>query len=163
MTARENIAIADGGFAGERKLESFIEDTPALQHDQRCGVFLLGVLVGAVGNYQEWHEGRSTTLVDQFPVKSITTNRIKKVAQDAIEKTLTYTRQEKRREGKEYPGTKFDYIVDRLRDRLLRPDPDEWDLDKSDLRFYYALGITYGMNDRSRSETDEESSEKEDI
>ncbi|QLC35055.1 type I-B CRISPR-associated protein Cas8b/Csh1 (plasmid) [Halarchaeum sp. CBA1220] len=155
MTSREELAITDGGFAGDRKLASFIEETPALQHDQRCGVFLLGALVGAVGNYQEWHEDRSTTLVDQFPVKSLTTTRVKKVAQDAIEKTLTYTRQEKKREGRTYPGTKFDYIVERLRERVLRPDPDEWDLEKSDLRFYYALGITYGMNDYSPATDDE--------
>lgn len=141
----------DGGFVGEQKLEAFIEGTPALDNDQRCGVFLLGTLVGAVGNYQEWHEDRSTTLVDQFPVKSITTSRIKKVTQDAIEKTLTYTRQEKTRQGRNYPGTKFDYIVDRLRDRVLNPDPDDWTLEKTDLRFYYALGVTYGMNDYSPS------------
>jgi len=140
----------DGGFVGEQKLEEFIEGTPALDDDQRCGVFLLGALVGAVGNYQEWHEDRSTTLVDQFPVKSITTSRIKKVTQDAIGKTLTYTRQEKK-QGRSYPGTKFDYIVDRLRERVLRLDPDEWTLEKSDLRFYYALGVTYGMNDYSPS------------
>jgi len=121
----------------------------------------LGALVGAVGNYQEWHENRSTTLVDQFPVKSITTNRIKKVAQDAIEKTLTYTREEKKRGGQQYPGTKFDYIVDRLRERILNPDPDEWDLDKNDLRFYYALGVTYGMNDRPLSENDDAAAEVE--
>ncbi|MDL0134576.1 type I-B CRISPR-associated protein Cas8b/Csh1 [Halobacterium salinarum] len=141
----------DGGFVGEQKIEEFIEGTPALDDDQRCGVFLLGALVGAVGNYQEWHENRSTTLVDQFPVKSLTTSRIKKVTQDAIGKTLTYTRQEKKREGRSYPGTKFDYIVDRLRERVLQLDPDEWTLDKSDLRFYYALGVTYGMNDYSPS------------
>lgn len=149
-------AIADGGFEGEQNLESFIENTPALnQNDQRCGIFLLGALVGAVGNYQEWHEELSTTLVDQFPVKSITTNRVKKVTQDAVEKTLTYTRQEKKREGKEYPGTKFDYIVDRLRERVLSTDPDEWNLEKSDLRFYYALGVTYGMNDYTSSSSSE--------
>ena len=95
MTSREELTITDGGFAGEQNLEAFIENTPALEDDQRCGAFLLGALVGAVGNYQEWHEDRSTTLVDQFPVKSVSTNRIKKVAQDAIEKTLTYTREEK--------------------------------------------------------------------
>jgi CRISPR-associated protein Cas8b/Csh1 subtype I-B len=156
MESRENLTITDGGFAGEQNLKEFIEDTPALQHDQRCGVFLLGALVGAVGNYQEWHEDRSTTLVDQFPVKSITTNRIKKVAQDAIDKTLTYTREEKKRGGQQYPGTKFDYIVDRLRETILNPDPDEWDLDKNDLRFYYALGVTYGMNDRPLTENDDD-------
>jgi len=151
-------AITDGGFTGDQDIESFIEDTPALnQHDQRCGIFLLGALVGAVGDYQEWHEDRSTTLVDQFPVKSITTNRVKKVAQDAIQKTLTYTRQEKKREGKDYLGTKFDYIVDRLRKRVLNPDPDEWNLEKSDLRFYYALGVTYGMNEYHGPNNDESS------
>ncbi|WP_049903448.1 type I-B CRISPR-associated protein Cas8b/Csh1 [Halococcus agarilyticus] len=161
MESRENLAITDGGFEGDQNLEEFIENTPALGHDQRCGVFLLGALVGAVGSYQEWPLERSTTLVDQFPVKSITTNRIKKVAQDAIEKTLTYTREEKKREGKQYPGTKFDYIVDRLRKTILNPDPDEWDLDKSDLRFYYALGVTYGMNDRPLSDDDEAAAEIE--
>ncbi|GGL58062.1 type I-B CRISPR-associated protein Cas8b/Csh1 [Halocalculus aciditolerans] len=155
MGSRDEITIPDGGFAGEQKLADFIDDTPALANDQRCGVFLLGALVGAVGNYQEWHEDRSTTLVDQFPVKSITANRVKKVTQDAIEKTLTYTRQEKKRGGQTYPGTKFDHIVDRLRERVINPDPDEWDLEKNDLRFYYALGVTYGMNDRSLYESDD--------
>jgi CRISPR-associated protein Cas8b/Csh1 subtype I-B len=161
MTSREKLTITDGGFAGEQNLKEFIDDTPALEHDQRCGAFLLGALVGAVGNYQEWHEGRSTTLVDQFPVKSISTNRIKKVAQDAIEKTLTYTREEKKRGGQQYPGTKFDYIVDRLRETILNPDPDSWDLDKNDLRFYYALGVTYGMNDRPLTDTNDDAAEPE--
>jgi CRISPR-associated protein Cas8b/Csh1 subtype I-B len=148
MQSTQKIAVPDGGFAGAEKLESFIEDTPALAgNDQRCASFLLGALVGAVGNYQEYEHNRSTTLVDQFPVKAVTRNRVKKVAEDAIEKAVTYTRQEKK-SGKSYPGTKFDYIVDRLRESIIRPDPDEWTIDTDDLRFYYALGITYGMNDR---------------
>jgi CRISPR-associated protein Cas8b/Csh1 subtype I-B len=96
-------------------------------------------------------------------VKSISTNRIKKVAQDAIEKTLTYTREEKKRGGHQYPGTKFDYIVDRLRETILNPDPDEWDLDTNDLRFYYALGVTYGMNDRPLTDNDDEAAEPEEV
>ncbi|ELZ93658.1 CRISPR-associated Csh1 family protein [Haloferax mucosum ATCC BAA-1512] len=150
--------ITDGGFAGTEKLESFIEDTPALAtNDERCASFLLGALVGAVGGYQEYEHDRSTTLVDQFPVQAVTRNRIKKVTESAIEKTITYTRQEKKG-GREYPGTKFDYIVDRLRETVINPDPDDWDIDTADLRFYYALGLTYGMNDRpltSNSEPDQ--------
>lgn len=140
--------IADGGFAGAEKLESFIEDTPALAtNDERCASFLLGALVGAVGSYQEYKHDRSTTLVDQFPVQAVTRNRIKKVTESAIEKTITYTRQEKKGNAS-YPGTKFDYIVDRLREAVIQPDPDDWEIDTADLRFYYALGLTYGMNDR---------------
>lgn len=148
-------AVADGGQAGHartRKLEQFIEDTPALREDaERRGAFLLGALVGAVGSYQEWHEDRSTTLVDQYPVKSITATRIKKITQETVGKTLTYTRQEGR------SSTKFEWIVDNLRETILEPDPDDWTLDTDDLRFYYALGVTYGMNDRPESTDDQPS------
>ncbi|MBX0296792.1 type I-B CRISPR-associated protein Cas8b/Csh1 [Haloarcula nitratireducens] len=164
MQSAEDIqVIADGGNAAAVKLESFIEDTPALarngtedaattRNDERRGAFLLGALVGAVGNYQEYYEDRSTTLVDQFPVKSITTTRIKKVTQEAVGKTLTYTRQDKK-QGASFPGTKFAHIVDQLRESILERDPDEWEIETDDLRFYYALGVTYGMNDRPTADT----------
>jgi len=113
-----------------------------------------------VGNYQEYHEDRSTTLVDQYPVKSISRNRIKKVTQETVAKTLTYTRQEKK-QGPSYPGTKFEHIVDRLRETVLRPDPDEWEIETDDLRFYYALGVTYGMNDRPTKNDDADTTEEE--
>ncbi|NHN63797.1 type I-B CRISPR-associated protein Cas8b/Csh1 [Haloarcula sp. JP-Z28] len=153
MEPPTDILAADGGHPAAAKLESFIEDTPALapdedapHNDQRRGAFLLGALVGEIGSYQEYDQDRSTTLVDQFPVKSITKSRIKKVTQETIGKTLTYTRQEKKA-GQSYPGTKAEHVVERLRETILKPDPDEWDLDTDDLRFYYALGVTYGMND----------------
>lgn len=164
MEAPTAILKTDGGNPAAEKLESFIEDTPALArdgdaplNDQRRGAFLLGALVGEIGSYQEYDQDRSTTLVDQFPVKSITSSRIKKVTQETIGKTLTYTRQEKK-QGPSYPGTKADHIVERLRETILRPDPDDWELDTDDLRFYYALGVTYGMNDHPNwdsTETDD--------
>ncbi|EMA25147.1 type I-B CRISPR-associated protein Cas8b/Csh1 [Haloarcula argentinensis] len=165
MPSLDEITIADGGHPAAPKLESFINETPALSpsHDddpdsvtsQRRGAFLLGALVGDIGSYQEYSEDRSTTLVDQYPVKSITRSRIKKVTQETVAKTLTYTRQEKKQQGN-YPGTKADHIVDRLRDTILNPDPEEWEIETDDLRFYYALGVTYGMNDHpwNRDETD---------
>ena len=154
--------LPDGGHPAEAKLESFIEDTPALSPDtgeesinsERRGAFLLGALVGDIGSYQEYSEDRSTTLVDQYPVKSITRSRIKKVTQETIAKTLTYTRQEKKA-GRSYPGTKAEHIVDRLRETILDPDPDEWQIETDDLRFYYALGITYGMNDHPNWDQEE--------
>lgn len=164
MESNTRILAPDGGNPAATKLESFIEETPALKpmdgkpvNDQRRGAFLLGALVGEIGSYQEYDQDRSTTLVDQFPVKSITASRIKKVTQETIAKTLTYTRQEKK-SGKSYPGTKAQHVIERLRETILRPDPDEWDLKTDDLRFYYALGITYGMNDYKKTDdtTDKE-------
>ncbi|MBX0305714.1 type I-B CRISPR-associated protein Cas8b/Csh1 [Haloarcula salinisoli] len=165
MPSLDEITIADGGHPAAPKLESFISETPALSPandddpdsvtSQRRGAFLLGALVGDIGSYQEYSEDRSTTLVDQYPVKSITRSRIKKVTQETVAKTLTYTRQEKKQQGN-YPGTKADHIVDRLRDTILNPEPEEWEIETDDLRFYYALGVTYGMNDHpwNRDETD---------
>lgn len=149
----ETTAVPDGGaFVQNRhnKIEQFIEETPALRdHSQRRGAFLLGALVGAVGSYQQYRQGRSTTLIDQYPVGSVTEKRVKKITQEAIAKTLTYTREENR------SSTLFEWFVDRLRDTILQPDPDEWSLQTDDLRFYYALGVTYGMNDHGTSEETE--------
>ncbi|ELY41482.1 type I-B CRISPR-associated protein Cas8b/Csh1 [Natronorubrum sulfidifaciens] len=166
-----DILATDGGHPAEAKLESFIQETPALAPDsgedsvtnERRGAFLLGALVGDIGSYQEYSEDRSTTLVDQYPVKSITRSRVKKVTQETIAKTLTYTRQEKK-EGKSYPGTKAEHIVDRLRETILDPDPDKWEIGTDDLRFYYALGVTYGMNDHpdwNQTQSDEATNTEE--
>ena len=168
--------IPDGGHPATVKLESFIEETPAIAwesesdeqldgeeaerrqsvRNQRRGAFMLGALVGEVGSYQEYSEDRSTTLVDQFPVKSITQSRVKKVTREAIGKTLTYTRQEKK-SGGSFPGTKFEHVVEELRETIVKPDPDDWEIDTEDLRFYYALGVTYGLNDHPEwdSQTDD--------
>lgn len=169
MEAPTEILTPDGGNPAAEKLESFIEATPALArnddtplNDQRRGAFLLGALVGEIGSYQEYDQDRSTTLVDQFPVKSITSSRIKKVTQETIGKTLTYTRQEKK-QGQTYPGTKAEHIVERLRKTILCPDPDDWKLDTDDLRFYYALGVTYGMNDHPDWNSVETDDTEEDI
>jgi len=152
--------LADGGDTTAEKLDTFVEDTPALVHDpdapindQRRAAFLLGVLIGEVGAYQNYSEDRSTTLIDQYPVKSITGTRIKKITQEAIGTTITYTRNVNR------TITLFEHVVDRLRETVLRPDPDDWEIETDDLRFYYALGVTYGMNDHpdwDQLETDTE-------
>ena len=172
MPTMEEIPITDGGHPGAPKLESFIEQTPALSRDgdgessvnsERRGAFLLGALVGDIGSYQDYHEDRSTTLVDQFPVKSITRTRIKKVTQETIAKTLVYTRQ-RQKEGKPQVGTKAEHIVERLRETIVNPDPEDWEIGTDDLRFYYALGITYGINDHpdwSDSDADDSEDTKE--
>lgn len=168
----EDHFAADGGHPAAPKLESFINETPALSPtrdddedsvtSQRRGAFLLGALVGDIGSYQEYSENRSTTLVDQYPVKSISQSRIKKVTQETVAKTLTYTRKEKKQKGI-YPGTKAEHIVERLRETILNPDPDEWEIETDDLRFYYALGVTYGLNDHPDwSQTDSDADEPAD-
>lgn len=149
-------ARADGGAAAEAretKLAQFLEQTPALSeaNPERRGSFLLGALVGQVTGYQQVSEGRSTTLVDQYPIKAVTETKLKRLASDVLDKNVIYSRE------RGLASTMYGEVVDRLVTTLPRIDiEDEWTLDTTDLRFYYALGVAYGMNNWTRSDTETE-------
>jgi CRISPR-associated protein Cas8b/Csh1 subtype I-B len=136
------------------KLEQFIDDTPAVRDDpRRRSAFLLGALIGQVSGYQESSENRATTLVDQFPIKGLTVGSFKRTLQEAIDKNVVYSRENR------MSGTMYAEVVDKLREAVSKSesDPDDWEMDTTDLRFYYALGVTYGLNDY---EPNEESSDE---
>jgi len=139
-------ARADGGnvaAARETKLEQFLEQTPALAEDQpeRRGSFLLGALVGQVTGYQQVSEGRSTTLIDQYPIKAVTESKLKRLASDVLDKNIVYSRENN------MAGTMYSEVVDRLVTTLPQIDINgDWKLDTTDLRFYYSVGVAYGMN-----------------
>lgn len=148
-------ARADGGnvaAARETKLEQFLEQTPALAEDQpeRRGSFLLGALVGQVTGYQQVSEGRSTTLIDQYPIKAVTESKLKRLASDVLDKNIVYSRENN------MAGTMYREVVDRLVTTLPQIDIDgDWELDTTDLRFYYSLGVAYGMNNWASSDDEE--------
>ncbi|CQH63646.1 CRISPR-associated protein Cas8b (plasmid) [Halobacterium hubeiense] len=148
-------ARADGGnvaAARETKLEQFLEQTPALAADQpeRRGSFLLGVLVGQVTGYQQVSEGRSTTLIDQYPIKAVTESKLKRLASDVLDKNVVYSRENN------MAGTMYREVVDRLVTTLPQIDIDgDWELDTTDLRFYYSLGVAYGMNNWASSDDEQ--------
>jgi len=156
MTTDDTTTDSGSTSASRRaeKLESFIDDTPAIRDDpQRKSAFLLGALIGQVSGYQESSENRATTLVDQFPIKGLTVGTFKRTLQEAIDKNVVYSRDNR------MSGTMYAEVVDKLRNAVSESetDPDDWDIDTTDLRFYYALGVTYGLNDYEPSEesTDE--------
>lgn len=134
----------DGGDSNAanraQKLDSFIDETPALENPERRSAFLVGALIGQVSSYQAGVENRSTTLVDQYPITGVNVAKIKRVAEEALAKNVVYSREN------DMQGTMYAEIVDALRDALAEGDPDDWRIDTVDLRFYYALGVTYGLN-----------------
>jgi len=135
-------ATADGGGKAalrEQKLEQFLEQTPALDDTERRGAFLLGALVGQVSGIQS-SEGRSTTVVDQYSVKSMTKSKLKRITEEVLDKNLVYSRE------RDQSSTMYAEVVDRLRNTMLEKDTDDWEIRNEDLRYYYALGVTYGMN-----------------
>lgn len=143
MKTNDSPIRADGGAvaaARADKLEQFIDQTPALENPERRGTFLLGVLIGQVGGYQHGAEGRSTTVVDQYSIKSMTKSRLKRVTEEVLDRNIVYSRENAMR------STMYAEVVDRLVDTFAMRDPDTWEIGTDDLRFYYALGVSYGLN-----------------
>ena len=147
-TMTRETPVTDGGKAAarERKLAQFLEQTPALDDTEndgaeRRGAFLLGALVGELTGLQK-SEDRGTTFIDQYPVKSMTKPKLKRTVEEALNKDIVYSRE------RDQGSTMYSEVVDRLRDTLLKHDRevDDWKIRNEDLRFYYSLGVTYGMN-----------------
>lgn len=160
MVQNESPARADGGTiaaARDEKLEQFIEQTPAFENPERRGVFLLGVLIGQVGGYQHGAEGRSTTVVDQYPIKSMTKTRLKRVTEEVLDRNIVYSRENAMR------STMYAEVVDRLVDTLTVRDPDTWEIATDDLRFYYALGVGYGLNNWTESNDNSTEAEQTEV
>jgi len=160
-TMQPDTARTDGGTATlgrTEKLESFIDQTDSLNDPERRGAFLLGALVGQVGTYQQAYHDRSTTVIDQYPIKSMTKTRIKRITQEVIDKDVVYSR-ESAKKGSNINSTMYREVTDEIVETMAERDPEKWEISTDDLRFYYALGVTYGMNDRSTNEQDAEHSD----
>jgi hypothetical protein len=72
------------------------------------------------------------------------------VATDVVDANVVYSDEEG------YNGTMYAELMDEVVDGLLNRSPDDWSLDTTDLRYHYAMGIAYGLNDRSTSDYDNE-------
>ncbi|GAB3683132.1 hypothetical protein GCM10028857_10150 [Salinarchaeum chitinilyticum] len=154
MESQQTAARTDGGIARaelrDQKLEKFLDETDALQDNaERRGAFLLGVLIGQIGGYQQGSEGRSTTVVDQYSIKSMTQSKVKRVTGEVLDRDVVYSR------DNGMSSTMYAEVVDRLNETLAKRDPDDWNLSTADLRFYYALGVSYGLNNWIEPEDDE--------
>ena len=160
-TMQPDTARTDGGTTAlgrTEKLESFLDQTDSLGDPERRGAFLIGALVGQVGTYQQAYHGRSTTVIDQYPIKSTTKTKIKRITQEVIGKDVVYSRESPKR-GSNINSTMYSEITDGIVETMAMSDPEKWEISTDDLRFYYALGVTYGMNDRATNRQDAEHSD----
>ena len=131
------------------QLEEFIDRHDALADGERQGVFALGALVGRISRYQR-AKNRSMTAVKQHPIDKLTKHNVTQVATEVVDANVVYSDEEG------YSGTMYAELMDEVVDGLLDRSPSEWDLATDDLRYHYALGIAYGLNDRSTSGYDNE-------
>lgn len=133
------------------RLEQFINSHSALAEDkERRAAFLLGALVGRVAAYQS-QNGISRTVIRQHPIDAITRRRISTTLSKVLEKNANYS------DDDENAGMLMnDRYITRLNDILNRRTPEKWSLSTDDLRMHYGLGLTYGKNDTTLNNGDED-------
>ncbi len=144
MSDQTSQATAD---SRQEQFEQFIEEHPALSDKTREGVFALGALVGRISRYQS-REGKSMTAIKQYPIGNLTKHNIRRIATEVVDSNIVYS--------DEYTGTMYGELMDTVCDGLETAEPNDWELSTEDLRFHYAMGIAYGQNDSSTSETNNE-------
>jgi len=132
------------------KLNEFIEDAPVLNESTpREATFLAGVAVGSMSRYQSSPKGAdvSRTLRDKYPVNRMTESRLREAVTAMIDRNNVYSSRNDQR-------LMYTDVLDRLRSKLLDEPVEEWEISKSDLRYFYGLGLTYGLTDDSSSNYD---------
>lgn len=132
----------------EERLAQFIETHDALDSPAAQSAFLVGGLVGRLSKYQRYKQNLSQTLVDQYPVSSVSKRTIASVASDVLDKNNEYSGME---------GTEmYNRYTSRLYDSMLVDEPEDWPLSNTETRWLYALGISYGQDDTHIEEDDED-------
>jgi hypothetical protein len=146
MTEQSNSATEK---SRQETFEQFINDHPALSNKTREGVFALGALVGRITRYQR-RQDKSMTAIKQYPIDNITKYNITRIATDVVDSNVVYSDEEG------YQGTMYGELMQAVADGLESSEPNDWSLSTDDLRFHYAMGIAYGLNDASTSKYNNE-------
>jgi CRISPR-associated protein Cas8b/Csh1 subtype I-B len=135
----------------EDRLVQFISSHPSLDKDEeRRAAFLFGALVGRVAAWQN-QKGISRTVIRQHPIDAMTRRRFSTALSKVLEKNATYS------DDSESAGMLMnDRYITRLNDIIHRRPPEDWSLSTDDLRMHYGLGLTYGKNDTSLGNYDDE-------
>lgn len=122
------------------RIEEYIENHNEISGVERETSFVLGALVGRLTVYQSSERDISTTVIDQYPIDSISKPRIKVIYTELTDKLNSYASEE------DYNSLYTGY-TDILSENLASSNPLEWDIPLEEVRFMYALGLTYGRND----------------
>ncbi|WP_317176161.1 TM1802 family CRISPR-associated protein [Halomontanus rarus] len=132
------------------RLNSFIESHPALKDEERQSAFLLGGLVGRLSVFQKKND-TSNTLMRRHPVASLTKRNFADVAADVLHLNNVYSETES--DGQGIMNRRY---TERLMKAGQKTAPSDWSIDRSDLRYHYALGLTYGNADSFIGEDEDE-------
>ena len=135
----------------EYRLREFLAERSELSGDdeeseQRRGAFLIGVLLGQLSTHQRKNRGMNRTFANRYQAEDITLGQLQQVMTELLSKDSIYEAEHKySRDGSCFPETSG-----RLSDLAGTP-PTEWSLSLPDVRFHFALGVTYGLQSRNQA------------
>ncbi|KZN24965.1 hypothetical protein A4G99_24050 [Haladaptatus sp. R4] len=145
LPSREEVA-GDGNLsklaARKYRLERFLDARGSLKNSERRTAFLLGVLTGMTSHHQRATRGMNRTVIDQYPPDQITLDRLVTVFPEISSKCHVYAS-----EVSWAGDTLFPEVLDELTDTEtdILEYPNDWTLPLREVRFFYALGVTYGQ------------------
>ena len=135
----------------EYRLREFLAERTELsgddeEHEQRRGAFLIGVLLGQLSTHQRQDRGMNRTFANRYQAEDITLGQLQKVMTELLSKDSIYEAEHKYGHN----GSCFPETSGRLSDLAGTP-PTEWSLSLPDVRFHFALGVTYGLQFRDQA------------
>lgn len=131
----------------EERFERFVESHSALDSDESLGAFTLGALVGRLSAIQSYQLELSTLLYESYPAQAVTLANFQQIVQETIEKNHQYM--------SAYEVPLYSYYTETLTDVCLKEDVSTWDISTQELRYLYALGVSYGYSDTFDTDSNE--------
>ena len=135
----------------EYRLHEFLAERPELNRDddesaERRGAFLIGVLLGELSTHQRRDRGMNRTFANRYQAEDVTFGQLAKIMTELLSKDSVYEAEQRySQEGSCFPETSG-----RLSELAGNP-PTGWSLSLPDVRFHFALGVTYGLHARNRA------------
>ncbi|HET7323179.1 MAG TPA: TM1802 family CRISPR-associated protein, partial [Halococcus sp.] len=135
----------------EYRLREFLAERPELggeedEAEERRGAFLIGVLLGELSTHQRKDRGMNRTFANRYQAEDITLGQLTDIMTELLSKDSVYEAEHRySRSGSCFPETSG-----RLNELAGTP-PTEWSLSLPDVRFHFALGVTYGLHARNRA------------
>lgn len=135
----------------EYRLREFLAERTELdgsddESEERRGAFLIGVLLGQLSTHQRKDRGMNRTFANRYQAEDVTLGQLEKIMTELLSKDSIYEAEHRySRDGSCFPETSG-----RLSELAGTP-PTKWSLSLPDVRFHFALGITYGLHARSRA------------
>ena len=135
----------------EYRLREFLAERSELdgnddESEERRGAFLIGVLLGQLSTHQRKIRGMNRTFANRYQAEDVTLGQLTDIMTELLSKDSVYEAEHDfSRDGSCFPETSG-----RL-NQLAGNPPREWSLSLPDVRFHFALGVTYGLHAHNRA------------